>query len=64
VAHGEPIVHSLDLLSANVDQLALLHQQPGGISQVVGEPARQTLETQIRAIFKLEAELRAGTSLK
>jgi hypothetical protein len=56
-------VEIMDLLSKNIENLRKLHESggAGGLPQEVGEPARAAIETQLRAMTKLQSELRSGS---
>jgi hypothetical protein len=65
-ASGSPeAIQILQLLSTDVENLRKLHQTGGaaGLSPSVGEPARAAIETELRALDKLESEYKgaAGT---
>jgi hypothetical protein len=62
-AGGSPrAVEIMELLSKDIENLRKLHESGGkaGLTQEVGEPARAAIETELRAMTKLQAELRAG----
>ena len=63
-ASGSPrAVEILELLSKDVENLRKLHESggKGGLSRALGDPARQAIETELRALNKLESEYRAGS---
>ena len=55
-------VEILELLSKDVENLRKLHEIGGkaGLTQVVADPARDAIETELRALNKLQSEYRAG----
>jgi hypothetical protein len=55
-------VEILELLSKDIENLRKLHESggKGGLSAALGEPARQAIETELRALNKLQSEYRAG----
>jgi len=55
-------VEIMELLSKDVENLRKLHEAGGkaGLTTEVGEPARAAIETEIRAMNKLQSELRSG----
>lgn len=55
-------VEIMELLSKDVENLRKLHEAGGkaGLTKEVGEPARAALETELRAMAKLQSELRSG----
>jgi hypothetical protein len=55
-------VEIMELLSKDLENLRKLHESggKGGLTQELGEPARAAIETELRAMTKLQAELRAG----
>ncbi|HVE82257.1 MAG TPA: hypothetical protein VND93_05395, partial [Myxococcales bacterium] len=54
----------MDLLAKDVENLRKLHESggKGGLTQTLGEPARQAIETELGALNKLESEYRGGGS--
>jgi hypothetical protein len=62
-AGGSPrAVEIMELLSKDIENLRKLHESGGkaGLTQELGEPARAAIETELRAMTKLQSELRAG----
>ena len=59
---AELFIRHLDLIVENLERLRGLHEKRGeeGLSKVLVEPARSALEVQLRALLKLNAELRTG----
>jgi hypothetical protein len=55
-------VEIMELLSKDVENLRKLHEAGGkaGLTPEVGEPARAAIETELRAMTKLQSELRSG----
>lgn len=55
-------VEIMELLSKDVENLRKLHEAGGkaGLTTEVGEPARAAIETELRAMTKLQSELRSG----
>jgi len=53
----------LQLLSKDIENLRTLHESGGeaGLSQALGEPARQAIETELNALDKLQSEYKAGS---
>lgn len=55
-------IEILELLSKDVENLRKLHETGGkaGLTQAMGEGARTAIETELRALNKLESEYRSG----
>ena len=55
-------VEILELLSKDIENLRKLHEVGGkaGLTQAVADPARTAIETELRALNKLQSEYRGG----
>jgi hypothetical protein len=61
---GSPrAVEIMELLSKDIENLRKLHESNGksGLTSELGDPARAAIETELRALDKLQSELRSGS---
>lgn len=62
-ASGSPrAVEIMELLSKDIENLRKLHESGGkaGLTSELGDPARALIETELRALTKLQSEYRSG----
>jgi hypothetical protein len=59
---SERAIQILESLSSSIEKLRKLHELggEGGLTQAMGEPARQIIETELRALEKLQSEYKGG----